>query len=29
MLTVMLGLGLVLNAQVNRDAVIPRFPADL
>ncbi len=29
MLTVMLGLGLVLNAQVNRDTVIPRFPADL
>lgn len=29
MLTVMLGLGLLLNAQVNRDTVIPRFPADL
>lgn len=29
MLTVMLGLGLVLNAQVNRETAIPRFPADL
>lgn len=29
MLTVMLGLGLLLNIQVNRDTPIPRFPADL
>ncbi len=29
MLTVMIGTGLLLNAQVNRDTVIPRFPADL
>lgn len=28
MLTVMIGLGLLLNAQVNRDTPIPRFPAD-
>jgi rod shape determining protein RodA len=29
MLTVMLGLGLLLNAQVNSETPIPRFPADL
>ncbi|MCX7630190.1 MAG: rod shape-determining protein RodA [Geminicoccaceae bacterium] len=29
MLTVMLGFGLLLNAQVNRDTAIPRFPAEL
>lgn len=29
MLTVMLGFGLLLNAQVNRETPIPRFPADL
>jgi rod shape determining protein RodA len=29
MLTVMLGLGLLLNAQVNRTTAIPRFPVDL
>ncbi len=29
MLTVMVGLGLLLNAQVNRATVIPRFPVDL
>lgn len=29
MLTVMVGLGLLLNAQVNRTTVIPRFPVDL
>lgn len=28
MLTVMIGLGLLLNAQVNRATVIPRFPVD-
>lgn len=28
MLTAMIGLGLLLNAQVNRAAVIPRFPVD-
>jgi rod shape determining protein RodA len=29
MLTVMIGLGLLLNVQVHRDTPIPRFPADL